>query len=302
VLDLDPTRAAAAPRDAATILALRDRDGGEPEGADVEVFCVERNKKSRFMGGALVFPGGKLDEADRDDTWTPLATAPRHGRGTFAPDEATLRALCIAACRETLEEAALLLLDERGGGMSHDGFTVDDAEVRALRTKFVKDAGALRAWLAARSRRIDLGALVPFARWITPVAEPRRYDTRFFLTRAPEGQSGAHDEHETMASFWATPRAILERFGRGEVQLAPPTHRSLEILASVRSVAAAFELAERACLDPICPKLIQQTENGAQLLALALPGDPEHEVREPRVAGPSRFVLRGERWHAENAP
>jgi 8-oxo-dGTP pyrophosphatase MutT (NUDIX family) len=287
VLDLDLGREGAKPRDAATVLVLRGAAGA------VEVFCVERNKKSRFLGGALVFPGGKLDEADSAAAWEPLVTSPRAARDGFAPDLATLRALCVAACRETLEEAALLPLA---------GATADDGALLDLRAKIASDHGALASWLAARGARLDLAALAPFARWITPAAESRRYDTRFFLARAPAGQSGAHDEHETMSSFWATPRAVLERFDRGEVQLAPPTHRSLEVLADVRSVDEAFELGARACLDPICPKLVPQIEGDGQTLALVLPGDREHEVREPRVPGKSRFVLREGRWLPENAP
>ncbi len=283
MLDLAMNRAAAAPKDAATIILLRDGAEG------LEVFCVERNKKSRFVGGAIVFPGGKLDPTDGDAAWNPLVTAHRALRPGFAESDAHLRALAIAAERETLEEAAILHVT---------GGSVDDATLRELRTKHAADPGALRAFLAAQKLRLDLDALHPFARWVTPEAEARRYDTRFFVAVAPAGQTGAHDEHETMASFWAAPAEVLRRFESGDVQLVPPTHRSLELLATCASSAEALALAARASLAPICPRLVPQGET----LALVLPGDPEHALGEALVAGSSRYVLRGERWLAEDAP
>jgi hypothetical protein len=164
----------------------------------------------------------------------------------------------------------------------------------------LRDQGdaALRAFLLARGLRLDLGALRPFSRWVTPTAEARRYDARFFLAKAPEGQRGAHDEKETMASFWATPADVLRRWTAGQVQVAPPTHRTIALLATCPNTQAAFELAERTVLDPICPQLVRQGDT----LALALPGDPEHAVKDARTPGRSRYVLRGERWLDEDAP
>ncbi len=274
MLDLDSGRDAAAPRDAATLVLLRDASDR------VEVFCVERNKKSRFLGGAIVFPGGRVEDADRDEAWRALVSRPNWGEGDLG--------FGVAACRETLEEAALLLVNAR----------VADDDVLALRSRLTSDAGALRAFLAERKLKLDLGALVPMSRWITPKAESRRFDARFFVARAPEGQSGAHDMTETMASFWATPRDVLARFDRSEIQLAPPTHRTLQILAEYNDVDAALEASRGARLDPICPELAQQGDT----LALTLPGDPEHSVREPRIAGTSRYVLRESYWRAEDAP
>jgi hypothetical protein len=145
---------------------------------------------------------------------------------------------------------------------------------------------------------LDLARLVPFARWTTPAQGSRRFDTRFYLAEAPAGQTALHDAHETTSAFWAAPAAVLDRFTRREVALFPPTHRSLELLAEVRSVADAIEIAERACLEVICPELVAQGDT----LALVLPGDPEHGVREARVPGRSRYVLRAEQWLPEHAP
>jgi 8-oxo-dGTP pyrophosphatase MutT (NUDIX family) len=278
VLDLDPNRAAVPPREAATLLLVRDGD------SSLEIFCVVRHAKSGFLGGAVVFPGGKVDATDRDAAWSPRVNeAPR-----FVPDEdeASARAFAVAACREALEEAAILLTT--GDPLLHE-------DVLLLRSHVGTNAVPFRDALAERDLTLDLASLHAFGRWVTPVAESRRFDTRFFLACAPRGQQGAHDAYETTASFWASPRAVLDRFDRGELQLAPPTHRCLELLAGASSTREAIELAARLGLLPVCPKLVPVPE-GAGTLALVLPGDPEHDVSESRVPGSSRFVLRGERW------
>ena len=276
------------PRDAATLLAIRDGEAG------LEIFCVERSKASRFMGGAIVFPGGKIDPADFDSRWLTSVThlAPR--TALFSADPELARALAIAAAREALEEAALLPVS--GGAISHE-------DLLALRARAEKEPSAIFGELEQRGLVLDLAALEPLSRWLTPTAEPRRYDTRFFLVRAPHGQHGAHDDHETMSSFWATPKALLARFDRGEVQLAPPTHRTLEILSAAFSVDDAFAIARVANLETICPKLVKQKgADGDETMALVLPGDPEHDVAEARIAGKSRFVLRGDKFVPEDAP
>ena len=153
--------------------------------------------------------------------------------------------------------------------------------------------------IASELTGLSLDALVPWSRWVTPEAESRRYDARFFLLALPEGQQGEHDRHETTMSMWARPRDVLEMAVRGEVFLAPPTTRTLELLAGANDVEAALALAGQQCLRPICPRFVLANEDGAPYLAL--PGDPSHDVRERRTEGPSRFVLRGGRFVSEEA-
>jgi 8-oxo-dGTP pyrophosphatase MutT (NUDIX family) len=270
LLNFDRTKPPPVPTDAATLVLLRDGAEG------LEVFCVERNRKSRFMGGALVFPGGKVDESDRDQAWETLLMPSREG---------VRQDLALAACRESLEEAAILPVS---GVLTHD-------EALVFRQALATGADFLRSALKARGLKIDLSCLVPFARWITPEAEVRRFDARFFMLRAPEGQAGAHDTHETMASFWATPREVLAHFDARDVQLAPPTHRTLELLSAHSTVDEALDAARKACLDPICPVLIDYDGT----MALTLPGDPDHPQAAPIIAGRTRYVLRGEHWCAE---
>lgn len=279
MLDFDPARDAPVPRPAATVIVLRP----SPEGP--EVFCVLRHQKSSFLGGAVVFPGGKVDGEDAGDRWEGLVAEPHPRAALFAAGDASARALAIAAARETLEEAALVPLEE----------ALPDAGVLAMRRE-LESGRALPEVLRSRGARLALGALVPWARWVTPEAEARRFDARFFLLVCPEHQRGAHDDRETTMSFWARPADVLRRFEYGEIFLAPPTTRTLELLAGCPSVEAALSLAAEQSLLPVCPRFVPDE----RAPYLALPGDPSHEVRERRVAGKTRFVLRDGRFVSED--
>jgi 8-oxo-dGTP pyrophosphatase MutT (NUDIX family) len=268
------------PRDAATVIVLRDGDRG------LEVFCVRRHIRSGFLGGALVFPGGKVDAQDGADAWAERATAPAARTAVFADDATPARTLCVAACRETFEEGAILPVD---GLLPDDGVALLAREVAA--------GAPLEAALGQRGLKLALAALVPWSRWITPEAESRRFDARFFLLPLPVGQVGRHDGHETTTSFWAAPADVMTRAAHGEFFLAPPTSRTLELLDTVSDVRSAVALAERQSLLPICPRFVPGGDDKAPYLAL--PGDPSHEIRERRIDGPTRYVLRDGRFVAE---
>ncbi|AUX23017.1 NUDIX hydrolase [Sorangium cellulosum] len=262
------------------MIILRDGPSG------LEVFCVRRHASSSFLGGAVVFPGGKVDAQDGAEVWRDRATEPRARVAAFATDAMPARALCVAACRETLEEGAILPVDPPASG----------DEVDAIGRELA--AGApLDAVLRRRGLKLALAELVPWARWITPAAESRRFDARFFLLPLPPGQVGRHDGRETTMSLWAAPSEVLERAAHGEFFLAPPTSRTLELLSGVADVRSAVALSERQSLLPICPRFVPG--DGAAPPYLALPGDPSHEIRERRTAGPTRYVLRDGRFIAE---
>ncbi|MEZ4440282.1 MAG: hypothetical protein R3B72_14390 [Polyangiaceae bacterium] len=273
-LHFDADRAATRPRDAATLLVLRDGAPLRGEAGGLELFCVRRHAKSAFMGGVVVFPGGKLDDADRDPALARLTTGAPPRSEIFAAPEAPGLALAICACREALEEATLLPAEPR------------IADPDPLRRRLAEGT-SFAELLRAEGLTLATADLAPFARWVTPEAEARRYDARFFLARAPDGQPGRHDDHETVSSLWASPQRLLQAFDSGDIQLAPPTTRCLELLATVTTVEAALALAAEQSLLPICPQLVPGDE-----LVLALPGDPAHDVAEARVAGSTRFVLR----------
>lgn len=274
LLDFDSHRAPVPPRDASTVLVLREGDAG------ISIFCVLRHAKSGFLGGAIVFPGGKVDASDTALLWETLASDPHPRASLLGIETVSARSLAVAACRETLEEAGILPVF---------GAPLTAKEVELIRDDARLGRSSLADALAARGRKLALDALIPWARWITPEAESRRFDARFFLLALPEGQIGRHDEHETTLSFWATPKDVLDRFIRGEIFLAPPTTRALELLDSVPTIQKALEIAEHQSLRPICPRFLPG--DGGAPPYLALPGDPSHEVRERRVDGPTRFVL-----------
>ncbi len=289
LLYFDQNRIGPVPRDAATVIVLRERVGG------LEVFCVLRHGRSGFLGGAVVFPGGKVDAGDGADIWAERATAPVARVSAFASEAASARALAVAACRELVEEGRILPADG----------SLPDAEVAAIAEELRTGAAEggpppLAAALGRRGLRLDLGALTPWSRWITPEAETKRFDARFFLLALPPGQEGRHDDRETTMSFWGAPAAVLDRAARGEIFLAPPTSRTLEVLSSVSDLRSAAALAERQSLLPICPRFMPGEDGGPPYLAL--PGDPSHEVLERRVDGPTRYVLRGARFVSEDAP
>lgn len=279
----------AKPVPAATVVIVRQLTSGDA----IEIFCVQRHQGVAFMGGALVFPGGKLDPPDR--AWPGAVAREPDPRGLLLVGDAEepaaeLRALAVAACREAVEEAAIV------PALRPDGTPIGDADAVVVREALEGGLG-LAAILAGREAALDLGALVPFARWITPEAEPRRYDARFFLLPLPAGQEGRHDGKETTRGFWDTPGGVLARFAAGEVQLAPPTTRCLELLQGAGSFADARAIAETQSLLPVCPTFVPEDPP-----ALALPGDPAHPIQERRVEGPTRFVLRDGRFVSEDPP
>jgi 8-oxo-dGTP pyrophosphatase MutT (NUDIX family) len=270
MLDLDPNREPATPKDAATLIVVR-----EASDAGVEVFCVRRHAKSAFMGGVIVFPGGKLDASDADEA-VAVHCDGLHPRATvFADDADHGRALAVCACREALEEAAIL--------PASPSPTAEATEKLRRALEEEDDFGAL---VHREKLTLTTSKLVPFARWVTPTAESRRYDARFFVTELPRGQEGKHDDHETTSSLWATPGRVLDAYMAGDLFLAPPTMRVLEILGDAGSVAGAIEACASQSLLPICPEVVDLNP-----VTLALPGDPAHSIAERRVSGPTKYLM-----------
>ncbi len=279
VLKLDPEAIPTEPKSAATVIVVRDRPR-----SGLEIFFVRRHAKSAFLGGAVVFPGGKLDAADRGASIIAQCVGTPRRATDFAADAINARELGVCACRELLEEAALALTTT----------PIDDQHCEALRAALTsgRPFGDL---LTEAKLSLQLDALHAFGRWVTPNAESRRYDARFFLACAPVGQTGKHDDHETTSSVWATPQKMLEASAAGEVFLAPPTTRCLELLAPAKNIEDAVAIAATQILQPVCPEFVASDPP-----MLVLPGDPSHSIRETRVNGPSRFVLREGRFCSED--
>lgn len=234
---------------AATLVVFRHgRAGGPPE-----LLMVVRSRAMSFAGGMAVFPGGRVDPADRALAST-LAFAD--------PDETAHR---IAAVRETIEETGLV------PGLRGQLSAEDAAALRAE----VTEAGAL-APVLARGLALDLEALVPFARWCPRGMEHSRiFDTRFYLADLGTGAVElAVDATENTRLFWISARDALARADAGELSVIFPTRRNLERLAQFASFAEAKAHAEAHPVRMIVPQIAER--DGGQ--ALTIPDDLGYPV------------------------
>jgi 8-oxo-dGTP pyrophosphatase MutT (NUDIX family) len=239
-----------APTPSATVLLVRDGDPAD----GLEVLLLERVLRSDFAGGALVFPGGKVDAADADlpaDRWRgpdPALDAEELG----FDDPATALATRSAAVRETFEEAGVLLATRA------DGTPLRAADLRSpsfvAAREQLNDHGpveAFHAWLDDEDLVLDLGALGFWSWWVTPEGQHRRYDTRFFVAEVPAAQRelAAHDTVETTSARWLTPDAALTAAAAGEATIIFPTRWNLRDLAAFPTAAAAVDAALAGATD-----------------------------------------------------
>jgi 8-oxo-dGTP pyrophosphatase MutT (NUDIX family) len=257
-------QAPAPPRDAATVVLLRDGKRG------IEVYLIKRARTVDFMAGAHVFPGGRLDKADSSASACALLSA-----GTAALQERLGEALApmqaaglyVAAIRETFEEAGLLL------GRLAAGWAMSDARA----------AVASGAQFATLMQSIDAGALVPWVRWVTPEISPRRFDARFFLARTPAGQEPLVDGYEATEGLWITPMAALGRWLDDDMQFAPATAKCLDALLAYATVKDALAAAAGRPPPVMMPTVWNDKEDGRAYISL--PGDPRHPVHVDALGG-----------------
>jgi 8-oxo-dGTP pyrophosphatase MutT (NUDIX family) len=211
---------------AATILLLRDGTDG------LEVLMVKRHHELEFGGGALVFPGGRTARSDYDPDLAGLVDG-----ATDWPTE--FRAFAIAAIREAFEEAGVLLARDASCGE-----LIDAAKLAALdefREELEQERVSLLTFLRQHNLRLACDRLVPFAHWITPRNMPKRFDTHFFLARAPLDHAGSHCGRESVASLWARPHNALASDAPGKLMF--PTRLNLMKLAHAANVEDAFSAA-----------------------------------------------------------
>ena len=228
------------PREAASVLLARDG----PEGC--EVFMLARPRQASFASGALVFPGGSVDGGDRD----PHLRERADGAGDL--DDRSL-ALRIAAIREAFEECGVLLARRRG-----ERALVDGERVAAIRRRFAADLAShaldVRALVDSEDLVLACDRLVPFAHWITPETQPKRFDTHFFLAAAPPGQTARHDGHEAIDSFWTAPAGLAEKARTADWHVMFPTRLNAEKLGRSATVADAIAAAGAAPVVTVMPK------------------------------------------------
>ena len=234
--------------DASTVLLVRDAPG-------LQVFMVERHIESDFVGGAYVFPGGKVDELDRQtEAWAGIDPAAEARRMGVGPDEAL--ALYVAAARETFEEAGVLLATRNGQSVGSD-FLEDPANAEFRRRMANRHEEVdWREWLDRHDLVLDLGALHWWSWWVTPEGLPKRFDTRFFLARTPPDQVAEHDAVEATNSSWLSPRDALESHARREVEIILPTRRNLVDLGQFPTVDAALVDARGRNPRAIVPRIV----------------------------------------------
>jgi 8-oxo-dGTP pyrophosphatase MutT (NUDIX family) len=234
------------PRPAATVVLLRDGADGP------EAFLLRRNRSSGFVPGAWVFAGGRVDEADADaGIW----------EGDDSPADPP-PAYWAAAVRELFEETGVLLARARDGRFAPDS---TDEDAATWRERLLEDDATLLETLAALDARPAIDRIVHIAHWITPVDEPRRYDTHFFLGGMPGGRVAAPDPREMSDAVWLRPADALDRFAHGRLPMVFPTVRTLEMLADFRSVDDALGALRGRRVAPILPRLVR-TEGGVRLV------------------------------------
>ena len=261
------------PRAAATVLLLRDVPGGGPL-----VHMLRRRTSMAFAGGAYAYPGGGVDPRDeRPVGWA----GPDRAWWSDALGVTTARAQAVvcAAVRETFEEAGVLLAgpDE----VTVVGDTTGDDWEADRRALVARDLG-FADFLARRRLVLRSDLLAPWARWITPEFEERRYDTWFFLARLPEGQRTRDVSGEADRTAWLRPADGVEGYERGEMVMLPPTITTLRDLLPYGSADAALAGAQGRDLAPV---LARAALDDAGDVVLTWPGHDEF-TRVVRTARP----------------
>jgi len=230
-------------RPAATVMLLRDTAAG------IEVFMLRRTTAALFAGGMYVFPGGRVDPTD--------------GEG-----DAGFRA---AAIRECYEEAGVLLAEDADGRMVEDGHPALDHRVG------VYDGSVdVNALCASHGLRVAADQMAWVSHWVTPIAESRRFDTRFFVALAPPHQTSHHDDNETIESLWVRPADALEHHASGKLRMLPPTIENLRFLALHSTAADALAAArEVGTPDRILPKVL--TDASGRFTGVLMPGEAGYD-------------------------
>lgn len=249
-----------------TVMLLRDGAAG------LEVLMITRHAETAFAGGALVFPGGRLDEADSASA---LMGSCRAFPGA-TPEQMVLR---VCGIRETFEEARILLARRRGSEK-----LLGDDERAAIEGRLAARFGRMPGFtelVVEGGIELATDLLVPFAHWITPRIRPRRYDTHFFLASAPARQEAQHDGHEAVASVWVSPSAAAADGAAKRVKMIFATRFNLLKLAHNRDTESALAMARADTIVTVCPEY-RDTPEGTMW---CIPIEAGYGVAEVPVGG-----------------
>ncbi|QDQ97766.1 NUDIX hydrolase [Tomitella fengzijianii] len=247
-LNIDPDAPVPEPKDASTVMLLRDGAEG------IEVFLVRRVAGMAFAGGMTVFPGGGVDQSDSDAAPAWAGPDAQWWAGRLGVDEARARRLVCAAARETFEECGVLLAGERPGTA-----VVDTAPYAGARPELEGHRYGFAEFLTREGLTFDTELLRPWSHWITPIGEKRRYDTYFFVAALPDGQQADGQTSEAAEVLWSTPAAAIDHWRAGGSMLLPPTWSQLDTLAQFDSVAAV--MAAEPEITTVQPDLVR-TDSG----------------------------------------
>lgn len=251
---------------AATVMLVRD--GGQ----GLETFMLKRNPKSKFVPGQFVFPGGAVDVKDQliDEVETVSSGLDDYQASDRLGIESGGLAYWVAAIRECFEEAGALLARIDG-----EDLPLTDPEVheRFQNHRNAIYAGDLTMVDLCRIEGLSMNFhdLRYVSHWITPIGPPRRFDTRFFVARAPLAQRPAHDGGETVESCWITPREAMDLQQAGKFEMILPTIANLEPLLELDSVDEVMQWADGLKDIPeILPALVTSADGSPSVL---MPGE-----------------------------
>ena len=262
-------------RHASTVLLLRDSDRG------VEVFMERRHIQSDFVGGAYVFPGGRVDPEDRVDEALCHGLTDREASARLALEEGGLT-FYVAAIRECFEEAGVLLAYDRDGRILDFSDRPVEQHFERLRAELNAGRQSLLDIAAAESLTLATDRISYWAHWITPEGQPRRYDTRFFVARAPGNQTAGHDDHELTSSAWVTAGEALEHGRRKEWMIIFPTIRNLQKLAAFRTADEAIAAVDAQENFPVMQPRVLLGRTPDETARAVLPGDEGYEEAASR--------------------
>jgi 8-oxo-dGTP pyrophosphatase MutT (NUDIX family) len=259
----------AAPRPATTVLLVRPSRPGDTA-SPLEVFMVVRHHQIDAFSGALVFPGGKLEDADGD------ARLRVRCCGADRIEDAELK-FRIAGVREAFEECGVLLARQRG-----QRALIAAADLLAIeqrwRARLAKDEASIVDLVEAEDLELATDLMVPFAHWITPTFAPRRFDTWFFLAEAPQDQIALHDGSESVDSVWIGAQQAIDEATAGRRTLVHATTKNLELLAEGKTVAGVLAAASHRKIVTVQPWV--ENRDGKRFLHIPADAGYRNLVRE----------------------
>lgn len=236
---VDGARSPAEPRDAATVILVRD---AAPAPAGPEVYLMRRQVSMDFAGGMCVFPGGGVDERDYDGTVAWAGPSPAQWAHRLGCEEEVAQALVCAAVRETFEESGVLLAGRSADEVVADT-TADDWE--ADRVALESRELAMTDFLTRRGLVLRTDLLGTWCAWLTPIFEPKRYRTWFFVAALPEGQITRDVSSESSEVVWKPALTAVDEVDDGRMAMLPPTYLTCLELGQHDSVAAVMGAADR---------------------------------------------------------